>query len=220
MDMPGKKPTAQTCSRISYSCKRSCKLIIRTDLEDYKIHTTEALIVDTYLELVCMHKAIQWQSNKHKLHCVDGLAALLHTTAYYIPGLQWHFTLMGADASSLASAMSSPNDFSQLLGSDSEMPPRCHGLYHCTCPSCSQRGLAAFLELQRALSLDPGLLQFLSFATSKLDHVLALIHQETPEKSYHAKHPPPPSLRRTPRSAEVVVVRSICKAKRVMQNQR
>jgi hypothetical protein len=76
MDMPGKKPTAQTCSRISYSCKR-CKLLICTDLEDYKIHTTEALIVDTYLELVCMHKAIQWQSNKHKLHCVDGLAALL-----------------------------------------------------------------------------------------------------------------------------------------------
>jgi len=72
---------------------------------------------------------------------------------------------MGADASSLASALSSPNDFSQLLGSESEMPPRCHGLYHCTCPSCSQRGLAAFLELQRALSLDPGLLQFLSFTT-------------------------------------------------------
>jgi len=72
---------------------------------------------------------------------------------------------MGADASSLASALSSPNDFSQLLGSDSEMPPRCHSLYHCTCPSCSQRGLVAFLELQRALSLDPGLLQFLSFAT-------------------------------------------------------
>jgi hypothetical protein len=41
----------------------------------------------TYLELVYMQKAIQWQSNKHKLHCVDGLAALLHTTAYYIPGL-------------------------------------------------------------------------------------------------------------------------------------
>jgi hypothetical protein len=122
MDMPGKKPTEQTCSRISYSCKRSCKLIICTDLEDYEIHTTEALFVDTYLELVCMHKAIQRQSNKHKLHCVDGLAALLHTTAYYIPGLWWHFTLMGADASSLASAMSSPNDFSQLLGSDSEMP--------------------------------------------------------------------------------------------------
>jgi hypothetical protein len=72
---------------------------------------------------------------------------------------------MGADASSLASAMSWPNDLSQLLGSDSEMPPRCHGLYHCSCPSCSQRGLAAFLELQRAVSLDPGLLQFLSFAT-------------------------------------------------------
>jgi hypothetical protein len=72
---------------------------------------------------------------------------------------------MGPDASSFASAMSSPNDFSQLLGSDSEMPPRCHSLYHCSCPSCSQRGLAAFLELQRAVSIDPGLLQFLSFAT-------------------------------------------------------
>jgi hypothetical protein len=71
---------------------------------------------------------------------------------------------MGADASLLASAMSSPIDFSQLLWSDSEMPPRCHGLYHCTCLSCSQRGLAAFLELQRSVSLDPGLLQFLSFA--------------------------------------------------------
>jgi hypothetical protein len=59
-----------------------------------------------------------------------------------------------------------------------------------------------------------------SHATSKLDHVLTLIHQEAPEKSYHAKHPPLPSLRRTAKSAEVVVVRSIRKAKRVMQNQR
>jgi hypothetical protein len=52
MDMPRKKPTAETCSRTSHSCKRSCKLIICTDLEDYKIHTTEALIVDRVLSWV------------------------------------------------------------------------------------------------------------------------------------------------------------------------
>jgi hypothetical protein len=114
------------------------------------------------LELVCMHEAIQWQSNKHKLHCVDGLAALFRTTAYYVPGLYLH-SWVQTPARWLV-------QWGHLMTSVSswDRTRRCpfDATAYTTAPA-HLAGKAALLHLfsQRGVSLDPGLLQFLPFAT-------------------------------------------------------
>jgi hypothetical protein len=132
-------------------------------------------------------------------------------------------TLMGADAGSLACAKSSPNDFSQLLGSDSEMPVRCHGLYHCTCPFSWQGGLAAFIELERR------------FTWSRPPAIPLFARFECRIKTQPCPWPNPPrsSGKKLPLPKTVLLQRlflergrraafdmSLRQAKRVMQNQR
>jgi hypothetical protein len=118
-------------------------------------------------------------------------------------------TPMGADASSLACAMSSPNDFSQLLGSDSEMPVRCHGLYHCTCPFGWHGGLAAFIELEGRFtwSQPPAIPVFCHIRMPHQNSTMSLAKsaKKLRGKATIAKNrPPPTSLPRTPRSSRCV----------------
>jgi hypothetical protein len=149
------------------------------------------------LELLCMNEAIQWESNKDKLHCVDDLAALLHTTAYHVPGLYLH-SWVQTPARWLV-------QWGHLMTSVSswDRTRRCpfDATAYTTAPAhlARQGGLAAFMKLERR------------FTWSRLPAIPLLCHIRMPhqnstmklrKKATNAKNrPPPTSLPRTPRSS-------------------
>jgi hypothetical protein len=169
-----------------------------------------------------MHEAIQWQSNKHNLHCVDGPPALLHTTAYYVPGLYLHpwVQTLARWLVQWAHLMTSVSSWDRTR--------RCpfDATAYTTAPA-HLAGTAALLHLlsSRGVSLDPSLLQFLSFAIFECRIKTQQCPWPNPPRSSGEKLPLPKTvlLQRLflePRGRRAAFDLSLRQAKPVMQNQR